>query len=247
MKRYNRSGTIMEVVDRLAIFPTFSSYTNVKCRLNCARRGRDLLEKRVDGLLIRFRTILLHLLENKLQLGEVMRNAVFSLAEVNYATGGINKLVLQTVNKAKIRIRSRQEIIGGIRLWIYEPFCSSADPFELAGLARGGQQQITKLKKNYGKAIELLVELASLQYNFQTLDRVIKATSRRVNALRHIIIPQLERTLAYIVTELDEYEREEFYRLKKIQQWKMQRRNGKSHKLIRHSNIFDDTDEDLLF
>ncbi|XP_012214717.1 V-type proton ATPase subunit D-like [Linepithema humile] len=246
MKRYNRSGTIMEVVDRLAIFPTFSSYTNVKCRLNCARRGRDLLEKRVDGLLIRFRTILLHLLENKLQLGEVMRNAVFSLAEVNYATGGINKLVLQTVNKAKIRIRSRQEIIGGIRLWIYEPFCSSADPFELAGLARGGQQ-ITKLKKNYGKAIELLVELASLQYNFQTLDRVIKATSRRVNALRHIIIPQLERTLAYIVTELDEYEREEFYRLKKIQQWKMQRRNGKSHKLIRHSNIFDDTDEDLLF
>lgn len=135
----------MEVVNRLAIFPTFSSYTSVKCRLTCARRGRDLLEKKVDGLLIRFRAILLHLLENKLQLGEVMKNAAFSLAEVNYATGGVNKLVLQTVNKAKIKIRSRQEIIGGIRLQIYEPFCSSTDPFELAGLARGGQQVIIML------------------------------------------------------------------------------------------------------
>lgn len=144
-KVYRQSWTIMEVVNRLAIFPTFSSYTSVKCRLTCARRGRDLLEKKVDGLLIRFRAILLHLLENKLQLGEVMKNAAFSLAEVNYATGGVNKLVLQTVNKAKIKIRSRQEIIGGIRLQIYEPFCSSTDPFELAGLARGGQQVIIML------------------------------------------------------------------------------------------------------
>lgn len=83
------------------------------------------------------------------------------------------------------------------------------------------------MKKNYGKAIDLLVELASLQHNFEMLDQAIKATNRRVNALQHVIIPRLERTLAYIVTELDEYEREEFYRIKKIQEWKMKRHNGR--------------------
>ncbi|XP_011694732.1 PREDICTED: V-type proton ATPase subunit D-like [Wasmannia auropunctata] len=210
-------------------------------------RGRDLLAKRVDGLLIRFRAIMSRLVKRKSQLGQVMRDAAFSLVEVNYATGGLNELVLQAVDKAKTKIRSRQEMIGGIRLWIYEPFRSGADPFEFVGLARGGQQ-VARLKINYEKAIDLLVELASLQRNFLILDRVVKATSRRVNALRYIIIPRLERTLAYIVTELDEYQREEFYRLKKIREWKTKRRDRRSsNNFTRSVNILDDTDEDLLF
>jgi len=112
------------------------------------------------------------------------------------------------------------------------------------------RQQVARSKINYGKAIDLLVELASLQHNFHILDRAIKATRRRVNALRYVIIPRLERTLAYIVTELDEYEREEFYRLKKIREWKTRRRDGRGSSYDftrRDANILDDPDEDLLF
>jgi hypothetical protein len=43
--------------------------------------------------------------------------------------------------------------------------------YELTGLARGGQQ-MSKLKLNYQKAVTLLVELASLQTSFITLDEV---------------------------------------------------------------------------
>jgi H(+)-transporting ATP synthase subunit D len=40
------------------------------------------------------------------------------------------------------------------------------------------------------------------------LDEVISVTSRRVNALEHIMIPKLENTISYINSELDEMDRE---------------------------------------
>jgi len=54
--------------------------------------------------------------------------------------------------------------------------------FMYNGLARGGLR-MQQVKKNYTKAAELLIELASLQTSFVTLDDVIKMTNRRVNAI----------------------------------------------------------------
>jgi len=81
----------------------------------------------------------------------------------------------------------------------------------LTGLGRGGQQ-VQKSREVYAKAVETLVELASLQTAFTILDEVIRTTNRRVNAIEHVVIPKLEKTIAYIISELDEMDREEFFR-----------------------------------
>merc|ERR1712012_964618 len=68
----------------------------------------------------------------------------------------------------------------------------------------------------YLKAVINLIKLASLQTSFKTLDEEIKMTSRRVNALEYVLIPRIEETIAYIILEMDEQDREEFFRVKKV-------------------------------
>jgi V-type H+-transporting ATPase subunit D len=55
------------------------------------------------------------------------------------------------------------------------------------------------------------------------LDEVIKITNRRVNAIEFVIIPKIENTIKFVTSELDEQDREEFFRLKKVQGKKKER------------------------
>lgn len=154
--------------------------------------------------------------EAKRKMGRVMQLASFSLAEVTYAAGDIAYLVQEQAKTATFKVKAKQENVSGVMLPAFDVQREGSTDFNLTGLGRGGQQ-IQKAREVYAKAVETLVELASLQTAFTILDEVIRTTNRRVNAIEHVIIPKLDNTIKYIISELDEMDREEFFRLKKVQ------------------------------
>uniref|UniRef100_A0AC34QH96 V-type proton ATPase subunit D n=1 Tax=Panagrolaimus sp. JU765 TaxID=591449 RepID=A0AC34QH96_9BILA len=202
--------------DRIAVFPSRMAQTTMKTRLKGAQKGHSLLKKKADALNLRFRDILKKIVQTKNTMGDVLREASFSLAEAKFTAGDFSHTVIQNVNQSQYRVRMKKDNVVGVVLPVFESYSDGPDTYDLIGLGKGGAN-ITRLKKNYSKAVELLVELATLQTCFITLDEAIKITNRRVNAIEHVIIPRIENTLTYIVTELDEMEREEFFRMKKIQ------------------------------
>lgn len=212
--------------DRIPVFPSRMAQTVMKGRLKGAQKGHSLLKKKADALNLRFRQMLSKIIENKMLMGEVMKEAAFSLAEAKFTAGDFSHSVLQNVSKSQIKVKTNRDNVAGVTLPIFEVFQDGPDAYDLTGLGKGGSN-IAKLKKNYAKAVELLVELATLQTCFLTLDEAIKITNRRVNAIEHVIIPRIENTLAYILSELDEREREEFFRLKKVQKNKQRDRARK--------------------
>ncbi|KAK9764350.1 H(+)-transporting V1 sector ATPase subunit D [Basidiobolus ranarum] len=201
---------------RLNVFPTRMAQTAMKIKLKGAQTGHSLLKRKSEALTKRFRGIISKIEQAKLAMGKVMQVASFSLAEVSYSTGDISYQVRESVKSAQLKVRADQENVSGVMLPVFESYSEGANSFELTGLGRGGQQ-VQKCKETYIKAVETLVELASLQTAFVILDEVIKLTNRRVNAIEHVIIPKVENTIKYIASELDEQDREEFFRLKKVQ------------------------------
>lgn len=85
----------------------------IKGRLAGAVKGHGLLKKKADALQVRFRMILSKIIETKTLMGEVMKEAAFSLAEAKFTTGDFNQVVLQNVTKAQIKIRSKKDNVAG--------------------------------------------------------------------------------------------------------------------------------------
>uniref|UniRef100_A0A8C6BP38 V-type proton ATPase subunit D n=2 Tax=Odontoceti TaxID=9722 RepID=A0A8C6BP38_MONMO len=159
----------MSAKDRIEIFPSRMAQTIMRARLKGAQTGRNLLKKKSDALTLRFRQILKKIIETKMLMGEVMREAAFSLAEAKFTAGDFSTTVIQNVNKAQVKIRAKKDNVAGVTLPVFEHYHEGTDSYELTGLARGGEQ-LAKLKRNYAKAVELLVELASLQSSFPGLN-----------------------------------------------------------------------------
>ncbi|KAJ2756255.1 H(+)-transporting V1 sector ATPase subunit D [Coemansia pectinata] len=240
------------------VFPTRMNLTTTKTRLKGAETGHSLLKRKSEALTTRFRAIVRKIEDAKLKMGKVMQNASFSLAEVAYITGDISYQVRESAKHATFRVSAKQENVSGVLLPAFErdTRMGGGSQFELTGLGRGGQQ-IQKARAVYMTAVEMLVELASLQTAFVILDEVIKLTNRRVNAIEYVIIPRIENTISYINSELDEQDREEFYRLKKIQGKKKERaavaqRETDAKATARHEMpvrdiLAEQVDEDIIF
>ncbi|KAG6331653.1 hypothetical protein ID866_7437 [Astraeus odoratus] len=216
-----RTGLISNILEEDVVQPLLVSTSAIELatetlRLKGAETGHSLLAKKRDALTTRFRAILKKVDEAKRKMGRVMQLASFSMAEVTYTTGDISYLVQEQAKLATFRVKATQENVSGVLLPAFEVDRTPGSDFNLTGLGRGGQQ-VQRAKEVYAKALETLVELASLQTAFTILDEVIRATNRRVNAIEHVIIPRLDNTIKYIISELDEMDREEFFRLKKVQ------------------------------
>ncbi|KAF5644826.1 vacuolar atp synthase subunit d [Fusarium sp. NRRL 52700] len=166
--------------DREAVFPTRQSLGIMKAKLKGAETGHSLLKRKSEALTKRID-------EAKRKMGRVMQIAAFSLAEVTYAVGGdIGYQVQESAKSARFRVRTKQDNVSGVLLPAFESYLTEGNnDFGLTGLGKGGQQ-VQRCRETYARAVEALVELASLQTAFVILDEVIKVVNRRVNAIEHV-------------------------------------------------------------
>jgi V-type H+-transporting ATPase subunit D len=193
--------------------------TTFKLKQVGAQKGYDLLKKKSDALTARLRAILKEIKKAKQDVAKEMQGATFSISEAAWAAGDFRKRVIEAPQRTHslVRVIVKKDNVAGVKLPVFSIHKIAGDDTQLDSLGLGGGgRQIASARDRFTHLLEGLIKLGSLQTSFITLDEAIKVTNRRVNALDNVVIPSIVNTVSYITSELDEIEKEEFFRLKKV-------------------------------
>jgi V/A-type H+-transporting ATPase subunit D len=191
-----------------------------RARLELAMRGRLLLEEKRDQLMAEFRKAADVVLAEVGQLDEIAAGARRALARAEAANGPESVRAAALAARRDIRLRARQTNVAGVRIAEidYEPL--GRGRFTRGYLAMEGNAHIDSAAEEYEAVVEQLLRVAAYELRLRRLSEEIGTTNRRVNALATFVIPELQTEVGLILSRLEERERQEIYRLKRIKERK---------------------------
>ena len=101
-----------------------------------------------------------------------------------------------------------------IKVPVFDVSITDSISYSLIDTPVGLDDAIIQLKEFF----PYVVRVAELEQSIRLLAKEIEKTRRRVNALEYVLIPQLQESIKYIKTKLDEMERSNISRLMKIKE-----------------------------
>ncbi|KAH9411531.1 ATP synthase subunit D [Ordospora pajunii] len=201
---------------RIAVFPTRMNLRAMETKHKSAERGYSLLKRKSDALKTRYKAIEEEYREKESQINQKIRDAFFKLTEAEFLGANL-KMFIHECQKQSLSVVTKVEQVSGVSLPLFDLKKENIKP--ILFLDRSGQS-LNECRASFIEVLEMLVDLCALKNSFKILDHVLMSTNRRVNALEFSIVPRLETTISYINSELDEQDREDFFRLKKVQNLK---------------------------
>lgn len=200
---------------RLNVNPTRMELKKLKARLKTATRGHKLLKDKSDEMIRRF-TLLLK--RNKQLRDEVEQALGGALKEFAFAKSKLFGYELENafmMPTATLEIKCDTTSIMNVdvpSLSVKESKGSEPYPYFFGSVTSEADYSVKKISE----VIARLVQLAEVEKQTAMLADEIEKNKRRVNALEHVMIPQLEETIKYITSKLDENERSATIRLMKV-------------------------------
>ncbi len=202
-------------MSRLNVNPTRMELKKLKARLNTAVRGHKLLKDKSDEMVRRF-SILIK--ENKRLRDEVEEELSETLKQFSIARSVTPAYRAETafaMPSVDLKAECETESVMGVEV----PKISLAAEKRADDLPYTYSEITGEADYSVAQAVELLpkmIQLAETEKKVRMLADEIERNKRRVNALEYVMIPQLEETIKYIKSKLDENERAAVIRMMKV-------------------------------
>ena len=183
-----------------------------KKREKLAKKGHSLLKKKRDALVMQFFSVLKEIIELRKKVSNHLLKAqkALRMAQAMQGQQEIERIALSTGEGVKITTETKS--VMSVKLPVLKEIQVSYDWYSIHDSSIELEEAVSK----YRAMLPELLNLFSKQLALERLAEEITRTKRKVNSLEYIRIPNLKKTKKTITIKLEELERENFTRLKKI-------------------------------
>ena len=200
--------------------PTKGNLIASKKSLELAKLGYDLMDRKRNVLIREMMNLVDKVKFLRENITEAYQEAYLALQQANISLGVVNEIANAITIEEGINIVYRS--VMGVEI----PMVTMNETDVV--LEYGFEESNSRLDEatiKYILAKRLTVVLAEVDTSIYRLARAIQKTQKRANALKNIVIPNLEGDIKYISEALEEKEREGFIRLKVIKNQKQDSTN----------------------
>lgn len=199
--------------DRLALFPSRANAVYMKQRVLSAVRGLGLLKKKRDAIELKLRELNAEIHELSQNIPFLMMDGLSSLARARYHGIPNVQMTSQLPNKPRSFCEVGSAKVVGITILKFAMVVDDTNEMKRMNLTMGGRD-VDETEAKFTNILKLLVSIGSLKFAILNLEIALKQNNTRLNGIEFVVIPKYKNTLAFILNELEENEREDFYRLK---------------------------------
>lgn len=207
-----------EVIE--GVSPTRMELLRLSRRVKLAEKGHDLLREKRDALITELLDAVSDVRdarkEAERELQEAFRYLIISQALLGVEQ--VRQLSLMTARE-KISLDFSSRNVMGVSI----PNIELMEELSRKATERGyslvnSSAAVDECANSFEKALDAIIKLAETEEGVRKLAEEVEKTKRRVNALEYILIPKLKATRQYIRMRLEEMERDNFIKLKKIKE-----------------------------
>lgn len=198
------------------VHPTRMELMKKRSQIVLAEQGRDLLKEKMEALIQEFFKIMVNLSESREGLEQLAIEADLALLVAEAVDDPIAVKSASYATKRQIMVDISGKNIMGVPVPVIQKKSVALNVMQRGYGLIGTSSRINEAAEKFEAEMDMIIRLAETETTLRRIGNEIQMNRRRVNALDQIIIPELKEQAKYIRFSIEEREREDLFRLKKV-------------------------------